>query len=842
MTFDTRIRNTFRTNMAGSLIKEFDALSDSRYFLFFGKNSSWSNENRPDLVIDCVRADLDAWIDMIGCIRIAKEDVSYVVNRNPWQSGVIYTPYDDTINLENPFNPKKFYITTSENKIYKCIANDGTASNVQPTSISTSIFCTADGYKWKFMCQIPDDIYYKFATDTKVPIETIKDGISASGVRALQLSVQEAAIPGTIENTIMISLGDAFGNTRIIDNQYVAMPGRVGDTIVWVVPAGFSVGANLDGENGLIGYTIHSTSGYGSGQLYEISNAEWGLSNTSYAGLIGLTIKEPLVKPIAASTENRTAFHIIPTAKVYGDGIGCQLICKMESITGNCSETHQINHIEVLRPGKNYTNASIKIGPVSALAPVARAIISPKNGHGYDAVEELGASELMVFCSSRSGIAGDLTQLNNFRQFGLIRNPLLGRGINAGEYAGSDDIDGYKLRIRKPKTIVIKIKFWGSAVEGRHTYTPILGDFLPGQLVTQITTGATGRVVRWISPLSVNSGDCCQAVTGGDPTGYLYIEPLEDSVFRNNASNSISGVNETGSQPTPTYYHFHATNNFVPTIGYTSETFDKGKFVVGTETLTTARIVGWEVGTDTTDGYLVLSSINGWFRGPNIDSFGNFSDGERVVQVASLDPYSGIWNGDNVSTSGIKETNIGIVSNSLQREVFTRATYNQTYQINTTVVGNVPYLFDANGVSMLSLDSTLNVLQLITGTAGSVDAEYKKIGVASVVNYTITIVGNDNTQNVALELTSLRGWDRSFTPNEDGTLFGLGEDDEGKPHYLFSINAVPISETIPSMGERADVVAPDLQINSGEVVYIDHVQAIIRNPERLEEFKLILRF
>jgi len=96
---------------------------------------------------------------------------------------------------------------------------------------------------------------------------------------------------------------------------------------------------------------------------------------------------------------------------------------------------------------------------------------------------------------------------------------------------------------------------------------------------------------------------------------------------------------------------------------------------------------------------------------------------------------------------------------------------------------------------------------------------------------------------VYLELTSLRGWNRSFNPLNDekeGILLGFGSDENGQPIFILTVDEIPISPD--STITRADATGPDLQINSGEIVYIDNVRAITRNPERLEEFKLILRF
>ena len=81
--------------------------------------------------------------------------------------------------------------------------------------------------------------------------------------------------------------------------------------------------------------------------------------------------------------------------------------------------------------GSGYSVASIDdnllktaIGASSGSGAVFDVIISPKNGHGSDAVEELGGNYVIV--NSRLEYAegsGDFPTDNDFRQIGLIVNP-----------------------------------------------------------------------------------------------------------------------------------------------------------------------------------------------------------------------------------------------------------------------------------------------------------------------------------------------------------------------------------------------------------------------------------
>lgn len=65
----------------------------------------------------------------------------------------------------------QFYVITSENKVYKCLDNNNNSlSTVEPSSIESAPFTTADGYMWKFMYIIPQSMLNKWSTQTYLPV------------------------------------------------------------------------------------------------------------------------------------------------------------------------------------------------------------------------------------------------------------------------------------------------------------------------------------------------------------------------------------------------------------------------------------------------------------------------------------------------------------------------------------------------------------------------------------------------------------------------------------------------------------------------------------------------
>jgi hypothetical protein len=109
----------------------------------------------------------------------------------------------------------------------------------------------------------------------------------------------------------------------------------------------------------------------------------------------------------------------VASVEVVGDGSGCTATATIENGV--------VSKIVVTNAGSGYTFADVIItgngGAGVDQQAYARAIISPLNGHGKDAVKELYATDI----SLSTTIANDRNQGfivdNQYRQLGLIKNP-----------------------------------------------------------------------------------------------------------------------------------------------------------------------------------------------------------------------------------------------------------------------------------------------------------------------------------------------------------------------------------------------------------------------------------
>ena len=103
---------------------------------------------------------------------------------------------------------------------------------------------------------------------------------------------------------------------------------------------------------------------------------------------------------------------------IEGDGTGCEAHAE---IAGN-----KISRVVIDQPGSGYTTATIIFKDLNRKEPndnpaaEAYAILPPRNGHGYNAIEELNGDTVSMHINIRSdNLLAGLGQ--EFRQFGIIK-------------------------------------------------------------------------------------------------------------------------------------------------------------------------------------------------------------------------------------------------------------------------------------------------------------------------------------------------------------------------------------------------------------------------------------
>ena len=178
-------------------------------YMAIGKVDAWTGEPTPDTPLD---DDANIYIDLANILsakRISASDVSFAIVRNDWVSGMDIDQFDPTVESFGYTNP--FYVYTDENRIYKCLSNNGgTQSTSKPTGTSLDPFITADGLVWKYMATVSGSQSIQFETNNYIPVELklFDDGSN-------QWNTQQNAKKGSL-STIDVSNGGSGYNTATV--------------------------------------------------------------------------------------------------------------------------------------------------------------------------------------------------------------------------------------------------------------------------------------------------------------------------------------------------------------------------------------------------------------------------------------------------------------------------------------------------------------------------------------------------------------------------------------------------------------------------------------------------
>jgi hypothetical protein len=113
-------------------------------------------------------------------------------------------------------------------------------------------------------------------------------------------------------------------------------------------------------------------------------------------------------------TSGGSAYASAPAVTITGDGTGA---------TANSTITAGVvTAVTITAAGTGYTRATVTFASGSA---AATAIISPKGGHGANAVEELGGKYVMLNVRLDGNESNTFSTANEFRQVGIVRDPYL---------------------------------------------------------------------------------------------------------------------------------------------------------------------------------------------------------------------------------------------------------------------------------------------------------------------------------------------------------------------------------------------------------------------------------
>ena len=199
---------------------------------------------------------------------------------------------------------------------------------------------------------------------------------------------------------------------------------------------------------------VTAGSGYTDGTYYAAVYGDGTSAGTSSGAVIRITVSSGAIQSFGLTAGTDTTINSAGAGYTYG--------------TVNLGSSYTFSDTDL------ETAANMGSGTGGEVA----VVISPKNGHGYDAPAELGGHYIMMRATLTGAESDDVLAGNDFRNIALVIDPTT--------YGTSTVATASTYR----QVSVLKL-------------TSQSGTFSADEKISQATTGAIGKVVEWDSTLSL---------------------------------------------------------------------------------------------------------------------------------------------------------------------------------------------------------------------------------------------------------------------------------------------------------------------------------------------------
>ena len=797
------LKQEFKTTFAENFEKAFANDSIDQYFLMFGKVDGWGitqpasagpygtdGENYPASNTDSIERGFQAFRDGVGAKRISSRNIYRMIPRNDWTYGITYDQYSSSEDMFGTASgtQKRFYVYTSTGNVYKCIGNtgagaEGPVSQFEPSHTISDVVTLEDGYRWKFIYKVTDDSK-DFLTNEYIPVQYTN---TDSSTLLNQWNAQQSSVKGTIDHINITAPSSGWTAAQWIKSTPPNTVKNIqGDSEAGVTYAYLD---ELPQDNEYyVGYSLYISAGPGTGQKRKIvkytnadSKAEFNI---------------PLTEAIRAGDGGfaTSSYQIMPNIIFDGDGNSAEALAITDSdgyLTG----------VSVLNSGENYTAIVPKIEPLEVSGgthggglnvahniqgPTLSPVISPGGGHAFNAIQDFQSDKVMIRTVVKGTDSNFVAGSQDIRQVSLIKNPKINGGTYDGWTAGSEISRRKQLTVAKPYFSTV-----GFSDGSFLSPTGKTGDTVMGE-----NTKATGLIESW-------------TYSASNPE----IGTLELTNVRGNFE-----VDTPGSNLTRIVFSDNAS-------GIT------GNFVIG-------RTIKQHNGLAGASGATAVGKVHAWSASGVAEthrpfklivdvSKNSFVDDEVITQYdTNGNASTPTWAGTDVverkmgellkhhsSTQGLtfefyknSDGNQNIARANTLTDVQDEETLEKSYRLTTKLI-----IEDNSGSPSLTADTY------------TVDAILQQEHLSNTGGATSGII---TTGKIV-----------SWSANDGG---GSGE------LYLNDVRGSFVTGGFSSGSRTNDgitfVTEPELQIGSGEVLYIQNIRPISRTAEQDEEIKILIGF
>ena len=389
--------------LARELQRQFSSIDNSVGLFIAGTNYDASG-------VDSIDQEIKTRRQLQTCKLLDDNKVSLTIPRVNWTQDTIYDAYSYTAdNLS-----RSYYVYTSERNVYVCVANGGGQKSIEePTGTGSSLIYMSNGYVWKFMYKIPENLQ-DFVDDNYIPVAEVPlytgKPFPYEDEKQLQYAVQYNSQGKVIEGINVVTVGQEYPYTIKASANHRCRSGSSTSKILLDARASTINGVYDD-------YTLRIISGKGAGQFSKIQD---------YAASGNQAL---LSTPFTTTPDETSRYEIIPSVAISGDGTGARAYVKMHSYASNT-----IDSVVISNKGSNYTNATATVTP-PGLGTVLSVAVNPMDGLGRNPIFDLNAKRVSIFVKMQGRENQKAPLGNDYRQYGLWLSPKDLNGIVAGTKA-----------------------------------------------------------------------------------------------------------------------------------------------------------------------------------------------------------------------------------------------------------------------------------------------------------------------------------------------------------------------------------------------------------------------
>ena len=316
--------------------------------------------------------------------------------------------------------PRRDWVNSTTYDMYESNISSSNATTSGATSIYESTFCfrTADNRVYKVMDN--------------------NGGVAYSGAEPTSESTSLFTLGGyTLKYMYTISTSDY---TKFMTADFMPV---VTDSTVSA--------AATDGE--IISLVVTGGSGYTNGTYYAAVYGDGTSQGTSSGAIISIVVSGNAIQSFGLTVGTDTTVNTAGNGYTYG----------------------------TVNLASGYTFSDAALTTASAIGGSGGAVtiqISPKEGHGNDAVGELAGHYVMTRALLTGAEGDDFLTGNDFRSIAIVTDPTTYGTSTVASASTYRQVYAAKL-------------------------TSVTGTFTPDEVITQATTSAIGKVVEWDSTLSI---------------------------------------------------------------------------------------------------------------------------------------------------------------------------------------------------------------------------------------------------------------------------------------------------------------------------------------------------